>query len=71
MPKGLYVAKYIPQGVLNATAYFQAMLQHASEGLNFMVSVDGFAIWIFRLSGANDGDATLGWLERVSLCGRD
>ncbi|CAB1096113.1 unnamed protein product [Ectocarpus sp. CCAP 1310/34] len=40
-PRGLHTPKRVPQGILNATSYFQATLSRILEGLNCLVWVDG------------------------------
>ena len=44
-PQGLFTPTRVPQGVLNATAYFQATLQRELEGLNCMTWVDDILMW--------------------------
>ena len=39
-PGGLYTPTRVPQGILNATSYFQATLTRVLEGLNCMIWVD-------------------------------
>ena len=44
-PGGLYTPTRVPQGVLNATSYFQATMTSLLSGLNCMVWVDDVIYW--------------------------
>ena len=44
-PGGLYTPKRVPQGILNATSYFQATLTRILDGLNCFVWVDDVVYW--------------------------
>ena len=44
-PGGLYTPTGVPQGILNATSYFQATLTRVLEGLNCMFWVDDVIYW--------------------------
>ena len=44
-PGGLYTPTRAPQGILNATSYFQATLTRVPEGLNCMIWVDDVFYW--------------------------
>eukprot|EP00903_Cladosiphon_okamuranus_P015275 g14116.t1 len=44
-PGGLYTPTRVPQGVLNATSYFQSTMTTLLEGLNCMVWVDDVIYW--------------------------
>eukprot|EP00903_Cladosiphon_okamuranus_P011351 g10699.t1 len=58
-PGGLYTPTRVPQGVLNATAYFQATMTELLEGLNCMVWVDDVIYW------GHDEDDLLDTLDQV------
>ena len=68
-PGGLYTPRTrVPQGILNATSYFQAMLTRVLEGLDCMVCMDDVLYW-----GLDDTDLfntlepILARLEEVGL----
>ena len=44
-PGGLYTPTRVPQGILNATSYFQATLTRVLEGLNCMIWVGDVIYW--------------------------
>lgn len=44
-PMGLYTPTRVPQGVLNATAYFQATMTELLHGLNCLVWADDVICW--------------------------
>ena len=44
-PGGLNTPTRVPQGVLNATSYFQATMTELRDGLNCMVWVDDVIFW--------------------------
>eukprot|EP00903_Cladosiphon_okamuranus_P017435 g16059.t1 len=56
-PGGLYTPTRVPQGVLNATSYFQATMTELLDGLNCMVWVDDVIYW------GHDEDDLLNTLE--------
>eukprot|EP00903_Cladosiphon_okamuranus_P017345 g15980.t1 len=58
-PGGLYTPTRVPQGVLNATSYFQATMTELLDGLNCMVWVDDVIFW------GHDEDDLLYTLELV------
>ena len=44
-PRGLYTPTRVPQGILNATSYFQATLSRVLEGLNCMILLYNVMYW--------------------------
>lgn len=67
-PKGVATPTHVPQGVLNATAYFQATLQRKLEELNYLVWVDDIVMWRTDFDDLlRNLDAVLGRLERMDL----
>ena len=44
-PGGLYTPTRVPQGILNATSYFQSTLKRVLEGLNCTIWVDDVIYW--------------------------
>ena len=44
-PEGLFTPTRVPQGILNATSFFQATLTQVLAGLNCMVWVDDVVYW--------------------------
>ena len=43
--EGLFTPTCVPQGVLNATAYFQGVMTELSVGLNYKIWVDDIVWW--------------------------
>ena len=67
-PGGLYTPTRIPQGILDATFYFQATLIRVLEGLNCMVWVDAVSYWgLDETCLLNTLDLILERLEEVGL----
>ena len=67
-PFGMYTPRRVPQGVLNATAYFQGIMAGVLDGLNCKIWVDD----VFFFADTEDAlldtlDAILGRLESVGL----
>ena len=58
-PGGLYTPTRVPQGVLNATSYFQATMTELLAGLNCMIWVGDVIFW------GHDEDDLLHTLELV------
>ena len=64
-PEGLFTPTRVPQGVLNATAYFQDVMTELLAGLNCKVWVDNIVWW-----GA-DEDNSLNTLDKILGCLED
>ena len=67
-PAGLYTPLRVPQGVLNATGYFQAVLSQLLDGLDCEVWVDDVVFWGKSATELMDTlDEILGRLEDAGL----
>ena len=67
-PFGMFTPKRVPQGVLNATSYFQGAMMDLLDGLRCKIWVDG----VFFFAGTEDEplDSTLdGILARLESVG--
>ena len=61
-PEGLFTPTRVPQGVLNATAYFQGVMTELLTGLNCKVWVDDVVWW-----RADEGNF-LNTLDKILVC---
>ena len=67
-PEGLFTPTHVPQGVLNATAYFQVVMNELLADLNFKVWVDDIVWWgADKDNLLNTFDKIVGHLEDASL----
>ena len=67
-PEGLFTSMRVPQGVLNATAYFQGVMTELLAGLNCKVWVDDIVWWEADADNfLNTLDEILGRLEGAGL----
>lgn len=67
-PKGSFTPTRAPQGILNATTYYQVTLQRKLEELSYRAWVGEILMWSTDFDYLLQTlDAVLGWLERVSL----
>ena len=67
-PGGLYTPTRVPQGILNATSYFQATLTRVLEGLNCMIWLDDVVYWgLDETDLSNTLELILESLEEVGL----
>ena len=63
--EGLFTPTRVPQGGLNATAYFQGVMTELLAGLKYKVWVDGIVLW-----GADEDDL-LNTLDTILGCLKD
>ena len=61
-PKGLFTPMHVPQGVLNATSYFQGVMTELLAGLSCKVWIDSIVSW------GNDEDDLLNTLDKILCC---